>query len=100
MTGHIQCEEVEPPWCCSHELALTIRPAARPLMLHMHRCLPRTRNRMHTNRKPFLADPLQEIAQIKLPDLNATTIEAAMRIVEGTARNMGIKVEAPAEAAA
>jgi Ribosomal protein L11, RNA binding domain len=28
-----------------------------------------------------------------MPDLNATTIEAAMRIVEGTAKNMGLKVQ-------
>jgi large subunit ribosomal protein L11 len=36
---------------------------------------------------------LQEIAQTKMPDLNANDIEAAMRIVEGTARNMGITVK-------
>ncbi|MBW4486358.1 MAG: 50S ribosomal protein L11 [Trichocoleus desertorum ATA4-8-CV12] len=36
---------------------------------------------------------LQEIAQTKLPDLNANDVEAAMRIVEGTARNMGITVK-------
>jgi large subunit ribosomal protein L11 len=36
---------------------------------------------------------LQEIAQTKLPDLNANDIEAAMKIVEGTARNMGITVQ-------
>lgn len=42
---------------------------------------------------------LQEIAEIKMPDLNATTIEAAMRIVEGTARNMGINVSVPEPAA-
>jgi large subunit ribosomal protein L11 len=36
---------------------------------------------------------LQEIAQAKLPDLNANDIEAAMKIVEGTARNMGITVK-------
>ncbi len=35
---------------------------------------------------------LQEIAQIKLPDLNARDIDAAMRIVEGTAKNMGISI--------
>ncbi|MEO0143469.1 MAG: 50S ribosomal protein L11 [candidate division WOR-3 bacterium] len=35
---------------------------------------------------------LREIAQIKLPDLNTTDLEAAMRIIEGTARNMGIKI--------
>lgn len=33
---------------------------------------------------------LQEIAQVKMPDLNANDIEAAMKIVEGTARNMGV----------
>ncbi|MDJ1185602.1 50S ribosomal protein L11 [Roseofilum casamattae] len=35
---------------------------------------------------------LQEIAQTKMPDLNANDIEAAMNIVAGTARNMGVKV--------
>lgn len=35
---------------------------------------------------------LQEIAQTKMPDLNANDIEAAMRIVEGTARNMGVAI--------
>jgi len=36
---------------------------------------------------------LKEIAEIKLPDLNAYGIDEAMKIVEGTARNMGVKVE-------
>ena len=36
---------------------------------------------------------LQEIAETKMPDLNAYDVEEAMKIVEGTARNMGIKVE-------
>ena len=35
---------------------------------------------------------LKEIAETKLPDLNAYTVEEAMKIVEGTARNMGINV--------
>jgi len=38
-------------------------------------------------------DKLREIAETKMPDLNANDVDAAMRIVEGTARNMGIKVE-------
>ena len=38
-------------------------------------------------------DQIREIAEIKLPDLNAYTVEEAMKIVEGTARNMGIKIE-------
>jgi len=36
---------------------------------------------------------LQEIAEIKMPDLNANDIEMAMRIVAGTARSMGLLVE-------
>ena len=35
---------------------------------------------------------LEEIATIKLPDLNTTKLDSAMRIVEGTARNMGISI--------
>lgn len=35
---------------------------------------------------------VQEIAQIKMPDLNATDMAAAMKIVEGAARSMGIEV--------
>ena len=38
-------------------------------------------------------DELRTIAETKLPDLNAYDVEQAMKIVEGTARNMGIKVE-------
>ncbi len=36
---------------------------------------------------------LKEIAETKMPDLNAYTIEEAMKIVEGTARNMGIEIK-------
>ena len=35
---------------------------------------------------------LEEIANVKLPDLNTTKIASAMKIVEGTARNMGISI--------
>ena len=37
---------------------------------------------------------VEAIAKTKLPDLNTTTLEAAIRIVEGTARSMGIEVVA------
>jgi large subunit ribosomal protein L11 len=36
---------------------------------------------------------VREIAQTKLPDLNANDIDAALRIIEGTARSMGIEIE-------
>jgi large subunit ribosomal protein L11 len=37
-------------------------------------------------------DQVREIAEIKMPDLNANDVDAAMKIVEGTARSMGITV--------
>ena len=36
---------------------------------------------------------VEEIAKIKLPDLNCTTLESAMSMIKGTARSMGITVE-------
>lgn len=36
---------------------------------------------------------LKEIAETKLPDLNAYDVESAMKIIEGTARNMGIEIK-------
>jgi large subunit ribosomal protein L11 len=36
---------------------------------------------------------VKEIAELKMPDLNAFDIDAAMRIIEGTARSMGLEVE-------
>ena len=38
-------------------------------------------------------DQLKEIAETKMPDLNAHDIEAAMKIIEGTAKSMGIEVK-------
>jgi large subunit ribosomal protein L11 len=46
------------------------------------------RNKVGTLRRA----QVKEIAEIKLPDLNAETVEAAMKIVEGTARSMGVTV--------
>ena len=39
------------------------------------------------------SDQVREIAELKMEDLNAASVEAAMRMVEGTARSMGITVE-------
>jgi large subunit ribosomal protein L11 len=35
---------------------------------------------------------VREIAELKMPDLNAASVESAMRMIEGTARSMGIQV--------
>ena len=37
-------------------------------------------------------DRVREIAELKMPDLNANTVEQGMRMVEGTARSMGIEI--------
>lgn len=42
-------------------------------------------------------DQLREIAEYKMPDLNANDVEAAMKIVAGTALNMGIEIEGTEE---
>ena len=38
-------------------------------------------------------DKIKEIAELKLKDLNAINVEGAMKIIEGTARSMGVEVE-------
>jgi large subunit ribosomal protein L11 len=38
-------------------------------------------------------DQLRQIAETKLPDLNANDVEAAMKVIQGTARSMGVRVE-------
>lgn len=38
-------------------------------------------------------DKVREIAELKMPDLNAVDVESAVRIIEGTARSMGIAIE-------
>ena len=41
-------------------------------------------------------DQVKEIAEVKMPDLNAFTVESAMKMVAGTARSMGINVKGTA----
>jgi large subunit ribosomal protein L11 len=42
-------------------------------------------------------DQLRSIAEVKMPDLNANDVEAAMKVVRGTARSMGVRVQGVAE---
>jgi len=52
----------------------------------------------HTKKVGTLTkDQLRHIAEIKLPDLNANDVEAAMKVVQGTARSMGVRVEGVAD---
>ena len=38
-------------------------------------------------------DKIEEIARLKMPDLNTTNVESAIKTIEGTARNMGLNIE-------
>ena len=38
-------------------------------------------------------DKIEEIARLKMPDLNTTSVESAIKTIEGTARNMGLNIE-------
>ncbi len=52
----------------------------------------------HTTKVGTLSkEQLRSIAEIKMPDLNANDIEAAMKVVKGTARSMGVRIEGIAE---
>ena len=52
----------------------------------------------HTTKVGTLSkDQLRSIAEIKLPDLNANDVEAAMKIIQGTARSMGVRIEGVAD---
>ena len=50
-------------------------------------------NSVKTKVATLKREKLLELAQTKLPDLNAYDVESAARILEGTARNMGIVIE-------
>lgn len=69
------------------------QPAAAKLILEKAK-IKKGSGEPHKNKVGSLTKTqLKEIAEIKMPDLNANDIEAAMKIIEGTARNMGITVE-------
>ena len=56
--------------------------------------LPKGSARPHKDKVgKITSDQVREIAQQKMPDLNANDVEAAMKIVAGTARSMGVDVE-------
>ena len=50
-------------------------------------------NQTRTKVARFLKIKIREIAELKMPDLNAGSIEAAMSMIAGTARSMGVVVE-------
>ena len=72
---------------------VTKTPPAAKLILQAAG-VPKGSSQPHTTKVAALTqDQVREIAQAKLPDLNANDIDAAMQIIAGTARSMGITVK-------
>lgn len=76
----------------SFDFVLKTTPAAN-LLLKAANLKKGSSNAKTTKVGSITVDQLREIAEYKLPDLNANDVEGAMKIVAGTARNMGITVE-------
>ena len=72
---------------------ITKTPPASDLLKKVAGIQSGSSNSKKTKVATITKEQLKEIATTKLPDLSAYTVEAAMKIVEGTARNMGIVVE-------
>jgi large subunit ribosomal protein L11 len=68
-------------------------PPAASLLLQAARLEKGSGNPLAEKVGTVAPDQVREIAQIKMQDLNAADIEGAMRIIEGTARSIGIQVQ-------
>ena len=68
-------------------------PPAASLLLQAARLGKGSGNPLAEKVGTVTADQVREIAQTKMQDLNAADIEGAMRIIEGTARSIGIQVQ-------
>ena len=67
-------------------------PTGRQIDLEGCRCSEGFGDAAHRQGRSITKDQVREIAETKMPDLNANDVDAAMRIIEGTARQMGITV--------
>ena len=77
----------------SFDFILKTPPAARLILKAAG--IPKGSGTPHTVKAGSITkDQVREIAETKMPDLNANDVEAAMKIIEGTARQMGITVTA------
>ena len=76
----------------SFSFILKTPPAA--VLLKKAAGIPKASGEPNTNKVATVSiDKVREIAEMKMPDLNAASIETAMSIIKGTARSMGIIVE-------
>ena len=76
------------------EFSFVLKTAPAPEMIKKACGIKKGSSNSGTNEVATLsAAQLKEIAEYKMPDLNANDLESAMKIIAGTARNMGVKVE-------
>ncbi|MGL5296498.1 MAG: 50S ribosomal protein L11 [Culicoidibacterales bacterium] len=71
---------------------VTKTPPASRLLLKAAGIASGSSNAKTTKVATITREQLREIAEVKMPDLNANDVEAAMNIVAGTAKNMGILI--------
>lgn len=71
---------------------VTKTPPASRLLLKYANIAKGSANPLTTQAGKITQDQLREIAEIKMPDLNANDVDAAMKIIAGTAKNMGISI--------
>lgn len=71
---------------------VTKTPPASRLLIKYANIAKGSSNALTTQAGKITKDQLREIAEIKMPDLNANDVDAAMKIIAGTAKNMGISI--------
>ena len=76
----------------SHDFVIKTSPVA-PLLLKAAGIQKGSANSKTTKVGHITKAQLRQIAEYKLPDLNCNDVEAAMKVVEGSARNMGINID-------
>lgn len=76
----------------SHDFVIKTSPVA-PLLLKAAGIQKGSPNSKTTKVGHISKAQLRQIAEYKLPDLNCNDVEAAMKVVEGSARNMGITID-------
>ena len=76
----------------SHDFVIKTSPVA-PLLLKAAGIQKGSTNSKTTKVVHITKAQLRQIAEYKLPDLNCNDVEAAMKVVEGSARNMGITID-------
>ncbi len=73
------------------DFVLKVSPMSRLILKKIGKDKGASKNKSQTI-GTITRDQIREVAETKMPDLNAASIEAAMKIVEGTCRSMGVKV--------